>query len=110
MNKLAEHIFNGQLATGLLTEYLEEEFYGYESMFFDYYDASIEFEGCNPNLELPDAVLEYLYDQGFHKIWLRHGTDEGPNKETYYSKERGKIISDLAAHRIESTQKAYLRK
>jgi hypothetical protein len=53
----------------------------WESLGWDEYDASLEIYGCTPNLRLPQVAQDFIFGEGFDKIYVNH-TDEW---ETHYN-------------------------
>src|SRR3990172_3031730 len=54
-------------------------------MIHDYYDCSIELIGCRADMRLSSELLQWLWAQGFDRVWLWH--QDG--METFYYKTAG---------------------
>lgn len=81
--KIGTTMLEAQVAEGLFEEQFLEHFHmlgKYGKYHLDYYDASIEFVGCLPDLRLSIEQQHWLRDQGFFQCWLQHGDLQ----ETYY--------------------------
>lgn len=81
---LADRLFDytAALAEDDLIDYLWEQVGENEfgDWLWDSYDCSIELVGCKPEFRLTPAILEWLWENGFHRVWLQHED----NMETAY--------------------------
>jgi hypothetical protein len=79
---IAERIFEGQHAQVDIDEAMCTRFNAgaYTDNSFDFYDGSIEFIGCAPDMRLSREAQAWLWEQGFERCWLNHKD----NMQTYY--------------------------
>ncbi len=55
---------------------IEEFGFGqYAKMSGDDYDNSLEFYGVNPDARLSREALEFIWSEGFSRLWLNHTDD-----------------------------------
>jgi hypothetical protein len=75
---IAQRLFDGSFAEGEIEDSLK---IGYESIGWDYYDASLEIHGVAPECRLDESTLKAIRDAGFAKVYVNH-TDKW---ETHYT-------------------------
>jgi hypothetical protein len=73
----------------------------FTSWFYDYYDLSIELVACKPEYTLPQELLDWLWREGFHTIWLLH-TD---GYETRYSVNETPVRNRLTEYQSEMVKR-----